>query len=128
MNGFYQLQIQTNNGLALLAVNNCVTNTVYLLLHSLFKEVTVKFNYKTVSDPSNMYVYRAYMETFFNYSSDVHSYHFKAKGWHKNTHDTIDKSEPKHNKGLLEREKYCAEVQKLRLSAVRIWMCSTLKS
>ena len=53
------------------AANACVTGTVNLLLHSLFKKVTVKFNNKTVSDPSNMYVYRAYLETLINCSGDI---------------------------------------------------------
>ena len=56
-----------------------------------------------------MYAYCAYMETLLNCSSDVQSYRLKAEGWHKDTYDKMDESEPKDNKGLLEREKYCAE-------------------
>ena len=37
------------------ATNARITGTVNLLIQSLFKEVTVQFNNKTVSDPSNMY-------------------------------------------------------------------------
>ena len=123
-----RLQIQNKDGSALPAVNKCVTSTVNLLLPSLFKEVTVEFNNKPVSDPSNMYAYRAYMETLFNCSNDVQSYRLKAEGWHKDTYNKMDKSEMKDNKGLLEQEKYTPKVLKLWLSAVRIWMCSTLTS
>ena len=48
------------------AVDACKSGVVNLLVHSLFKEVTVLFNNKTVSDPSNMYAYRSYLETLLN--------------------------------------------------------------
>ena len=63
------------------AANASVTGTVNLLLHSVFKEVTVQFN-KTVSDPNNMYAYRAYLETLINCSGDIQNYRLKAEGWH----------------------------------------------
>ena len=91
------------------ATNACVTGIVNLLLHSLFKEVTVQFNNKTVSDPSNMYAYRAYLKTLINCSGDIQNYRLKAEGWYKDTHDKMDEADPKDNKGLVEREKYCAE-------------------
>ena len=103
------LQIQKKDGSAMPAVNNCVTGTVNLLLHSLFKEVTVQFNNKIVSDYNIMYAYRSYIKTLLNCSSDVQSYRLKAKGLHKDTYDKMDESEPKDHKGLLEREEYCAE-------------------
>ena len=69
------------------AANACVTGNVNLLLHLLFKEVTVQFNNKTVSDPSNMCAYRAYLKTPINCSGDIKNYRFKAEGWYKDTHD-----------------------------------------
>ena len=59
--------------------NACAKGTVNLLLHALFIEVTVQINHKTVSDPNNMYAYRAYMETLINCSGDIHNYRLKAE-------------------------------------------------
>ena len=56
-----------------------------------------------------MYAYRAYLEMLLNCSSDVQSYRLKAEGWHKYTYDQMGETELKDNKGLLKREKYCAE-------------------
>ena len=83
------------------AANACVTGIVNSLLHSLFKEVTMQFNNKTVSDPSNMYAYRAYLETLINCSNDIQNNRLKAEGWHKDTHDKMDKADSKDNKGLV---------------------------
>ena len=47
------------------------SGVVNLLLHSLSKEVTVLFNKKTVSNPSNMYAYRSYLETLLNCNHDI---------------------------------------------------------
>ena len=91
------------------AANVCVTGTVNLLLHSLFKKVTVQFNNKTMSDPSNMYAYRAYLEALINYSGDIQNYPLKPEKWHKDTHNKMDEADQEDNKGLVEREKYCAE-------------------
>ena len=91
------------------AANACVTGTVNLLFHSLFKQVTVQLNNKTVSDSSNMYAYRAYLETLINCSGDIQNYRLKAEGWYKDTHDKMDEANPKDKIGLVEREKYSAE-------------------
>ena len=99
-----RLQIQKKDKSPMPAANACVTGTVNLLLHSLFKEVTVQFNNKTVSDPSNMYAYRAYLETLINCSGDIQTYRLKAEGWHKDTHDKMDAADPKDNKGRRTRE------------------------
>ena len=92
-----------------------VSSVVNLLLHSLFKEVTVLFNNKTVSDPSNIYAYRSYLETLFNCNSDILKYRLKSVGWHKDKHDKMDEAEPKDNTELVERRKYCAESQDIVL-------------
>ena len=91
------------------AANACVTGTVNLLFTSLFKKVTVQFDNKTVSDPSKKYAFRAYLEILINCSGDLQNYRLKAVGWHKNTHDKMVKADQKDNKGLVEREKYCAD-------------------
>ena len=55
----------------MLAAYACKSIAVNLLYHSMFKEVTVLFYNKTVSDLSNMYAYRSYLETLHNCNGDV---------------------------------------------------------
>ena len=45
---------------------------INLELHSLFREISVYLNGKSVSDPKKMYPYRAYFETLLNYSKLTH--------------------------------------------------------
>ena len=87
----------------------CKSGAVNLLLHSLFKDVTVQFNNKTVSDPSNLYAYRAYLETLVNSSIDAQMSRLQTEGWYKDDFATIDEDAPKDNKGLVARRKYCAD-------------------
>ena len=104
-----RLQVLKKDGSNMPAADDCKTGTVNSLLHSLFKEVTVQLNGKTVSDPSNMYPYRAYLETLINSSEEVQKYRLQAEGWHKDKHDKMNEAEPADNTGLVERRKYCAE-------------------
>ena len=76
-------QVKKKDGSAMPDAATCKTIAVNLLLHSIFKDVTVQFNNKTVSDPSNMYPYRAYFETLINASHDAQKYRLQSEGWHK---------------------------------------------
>lgn len=55
------------------------TSDVNNLLYSLFKEVTVQFNNETVSDPSNIYNYRYYMEKLCNLNKDITNIDLKPR-------------------------------------------------
>ena len=74
------------------ASDACKSGVVNLLLHTLFKEVTVLFNNKTVSNPSNMYADRSYLETLLNCNSDIQMFRLKSEGWHKNKYDKMDEA------------------------------------
>jgi hypothetical protein len=100
-------QIVKKDGTALGDAAACKTGAVNLLLHSLFKDVTVQFNNKTVSDPSNMYAYRAYLETLVNASIDAQKSRLQTEGWFKDDSAHIDEDAPDANKGLVSRRKYC---------------------
>ena len=91
----------------MLGTDACKAGAVNNLLHLLFKEITVQFNNKTVSDSSNMYAYRSYIENLFNLNKDIEKYRLKAEGWHWGKHDKIDEADSKNNTGLFERNKYC---------------------
>ena len=64
------------------AADACKSGVINYLLQLLFKEVTVLFNNKTVSDSSNMYSYRFYLKTLLNYNADIYNYQLKSEGWH----------------------------------------------
>ena len=87
----------------------CKSSLENLLLHSLSKEVTVLFNNYTVSDPSNMYAYRSYLERLLNCNGDIQKNRLKSEGWHIDKDDKINEAKPKNNTGLDEDSKYCAE-------------------
>ena len=101
-----RLQIQKGDGTNLAAGDAAKTGPVNLLLHSLFREVTVEFNNKTVTDPSNLYPYRAYLETLLNYGNEAQKYKLLAEGWVLDTSAHMDEATPKDNKGYVERKKY----------------------
>ena len=102
-------QVLKKDNSALPDAAGCKTGAINLLLHSLFKDVIPQFNNKTVSDPSNMYAYRAYLETLINSSHDAQKYRLQAEGWYKDDYAHFDEDAPKDNKGLVARQKYCTE-------------------
>ena len=87
-------QVQKKDNSAMPGVADCNTGAVNLLLHSIFKDVTVQFNNKTV---------------LINSSHDAQQYRLQAEGWYKDDYEHIDEDAPKDNKGLVARQKYCAE-------------------
>ena len=89
-------------------VANAHTAPANLLLHTLFKEVTVQLNGKTVTDPSNMYGYRAYLETLVNFNSDTQKYRLITEGWDKDTGSRMDRIDDE-NKGAQRRVKMAAD-------------------
>ena len=98
-------RIVKKDGTNMPAADACKSGEVNLLLHSLFEEVTVLFNNKTVSDPSNIYAYRSYLETLLNCNGDIQKDRLKYEGWHNNKHDKMDEADSKDNTGLVERRK-----------------------
>ena len=56
------------------------TSVINNVLHSLFKEISLELNSKSVTDPNQLYPYRAYLENLLNYSNDVEHYRLRAEG------------------------------------------------
>lgn len=85
------------------------------LLHSLFNQVDVSFNQKTVSTCGNTYAYRSYIETLLNYGSDAKESHLTSALWYNDTSGqmeaqrcTPNEANPVHkNNGLQSRLEYC---------------------
>ena len=55
---------------------------INLQLHSLFREVSVELNGRSVNDPNQMYPYRAYHKTLLNYSKETQ---LLCEGWVRDT-------------------------------------------
>jgi len=56
-----------------------------LLLHSLFSNVSVELAGRPISDPNNLYSYRAYIETLLSYDKQVLDTRGRCEGWHMDT-------------------------------------------
>ncbi|KAF0146863.1 MAG: hypothetical protein FD143_3201 [Ignavibacteria bacterium] len=58
---------------------------VNLLPHSLFTNIEVSLNGKQITEPTNYYQYRAYLETLINYSTTVLEKRMQIEGWRIDT-------------------------------------------
>lgn len=69
------------------------------LLHSLFRQVTVYLNGKSVAQNDMNYFYRAYLENLLNYGTESASTHLDGDGWMLDK-DKVDSLIAKENPGL----------------------------
>lgn len=72
------------------------------LFDSLWSNIKVEFNQKTVSDSRNMYHYKAYIEDLFNFNSTAKTSHLTASLWSTDTAGYFDDADS--NKGLTRRK------------------------
>ena len=99
------VQVVKPDGTAFGHANAIKTSTANLLLHTLFKDVSVQLSTKSLPGSNNMYPYRAYLETLINYSDDVKKTRLITEGWYQDTHGaSIEEAEPANNTGLVSRE------------------------
>jgi hypothetical protein len=54
-------------------------------MHSLFSQVDVLLNGKTITPPSNQYAYRSYITNLLNYGRDAKESHLTTSLWYKDT-------------------------------------------
>lgn len=59
-------------------------------LHSLFNQVDVFLNQKSISPPNNGYSYRAYIETLLNYESSAKKSHLTCGLWYEDSPSHMD--------------------------------------
>ena len=77
---------------------------INLPLHSLFREVSVEMNGKSVCEPNSLYPYRAYLETLLNYSKETQETRLLCEGWGRDTANYLDKTAANGvNRGLVAR-------------------------
>lgn len=68
-----------------------VIGPVNLFLHSLFSQVDVALNDRLVSNSSNTYPYRAYLETLLNYGHDSKTSQLTSELFYKDSEDGLQK-------------------------------------
>jgi hypothetical protein len=78
---------------------------VNLLCHSLFKQCDVFLNDCQISDSSNLYHYRSYLETLLSYSNDTKNSQLSLAIYHKDTAKKFDDIADA-NTGLVARRQY----------------------
>jgi len=66
--------------------HTAVTNN---LLHSLFSQCTVVLNYTTITQSSEHYNYRSYLETLLSYGTDAAATHLTNAYWYRDTGDML---------------------------------------
>jgi hypothetical protein len=59
-------------------------------LHSMFTQVDVYLNQKSITPPSNNYNYRAYIENLLNYGKDAKKTHLQSSFWYKDTAEHME--------------------------------------
>jgi hypothetical protein len=88
-------------------IEAAVAGPANLGLHSLFREMSIELNGRPVSEPNQLYPYRAYIETILNYCQEVQNTRLLSEGWVKDTSGKMDITDVAgENDGLKERTKW----------------------
>ncbi|XP_071035346.1 uncharacterized protein F54H12.2 [Parasteatoda tepidariorum] len=87
-----------------------------LFFHSLFSQVDVMLNDRTITSSSNTYAYRSYIETLLNYGSDYKKSFLTSECFYKDTAGHLDETDPsKENEGLKKRSSMIAKGKVLEM-------------
>ena len=86
---------------------------VNLLMHSLFSEVEVKLNDKTITNSDNTYPYRAYLETLLSYGPDAKQTQLTSSLYYKDIAGHMEDKNPlldaARNTGLKQRQAFFSQ-------------------
>ena len=85
--------------------NDATVGPVNLIPHALFSNIELHLNGKQITEPTNHYPYRAYLETLTNYSTDVLDHRMILEGWTADTAGQFDvtNGHAGNNAGLITR-------------------------
>ena len=72
-------------------VHPSVVNNAF---NSMWRDQTLTLNGRQVTEPNNMYAWRAYMEDLLNFSSDVQNTRLHTQCWHKDTAGHLEARNP----------------------------------
>ena len=87
---------------------------VNLFVHSLFGQLDIDLNGRTISNGSSTYPYRAYLETLLSYAEGAKSTQLTSTPFHKDTAGKMDELDPTKanadaNLGLKKRDSFTSE-------------------
>ena len=88
------------NGSNIAAADNSDAAPVNYFLHALWSQVDVSINQKVVSQSSQTYSMRAYLEALLGYDSPAKDSHMTMRMWHKDQAGEMDSFAAGGNKGL----------------------------
>lgn len=77
-----KIQLQKNNGVLYKAEDKGQPSVVNNILHSLFRQVNVYLNGKSINASDGNYGYRAYIETLLNFGEDASRTHLELSGYY----------------------------------------------
>jgi hypothetical protein len=106
-----KLKITKPDGTAFAAAD--IVGPTNNLLDTLWSNVKVEFNQKTVSDARNMYHYRAYIEDLFNFNSTAKESHQTASLWDTDEAGKLDDST---NKAFIRRKDFTSASKQIDLA------------
>ena len=85
------------------------TSVVNNVLLSLFMEISLELNSKSVTNPNKLYPYHAYLENLLNYSNDVKLNRLHAEGWIQDTFTAYINPEYDATSGVANRAGWVSE-------------------
>jgi hypothetical protein len=95
-------------------------------MHSLFSQVDILLNGKTITPPSNQYAYRSYITNLLNYGNDAKKSHLTTSLWYKDTAGFMGADA--QNLGYGERKKFITDKKSFDLiSPLHVDLKSTTK-
>lgn len=109
---YLELKIVKEDGTNLAATD--AVGPINLICHTLFQQVDISLNDVLVSDPSNLYHYRAMFETLLSYGADAKKSALTMSLYSKDKGGKMD-SINDDNTGLVERKKYFKESKTVQL-------------
>jgi hypothetical protein len=90
---------------------------VNLVSHAIFKNIELSLNGKQISEPTNNYPYRAYIETLLNYTSNVQEKRLVVEGWAMDTagHFAATNAHDGDNTALVSRKAWITTSHSVRM-------------
>ncbi len=88
---------------------------VNLMLHSLFSQVDVSLNGKTITPSTNTYPYKAYISTLLSYGREAKLSQLTSALWYRDTPSHMDDLVGDDNKGLAKRWSFVSDNKQVDL-------------
>lgn len=98
-----KIQVLKNDGSQYVEEDKEQPSLVNNIMHSLFRQINLSLNGKTVNVCDNHYAYRSYIESLLNYGSDASKCHLPLGGWSldDNSFDELAKNNGAKQRGKL---------------------------